>query len=60
MLATAGFVKTFFGLFACFGFGRISVVVRLRAFIGSPFLLPEKLRQAMCQPTLTMSAGTPD
>jgi len=57
MLTTAGFFKAFLDFF---DFGRTSTVVRLRAFMGSPLLLPEKLKQTMCQSNQGDATGTPD
>jgi hypothetical protein len=57
MLTAVGFFKAFLGFF---DFGRTSTVVRLCAFIGSPLLLPENLKQTMCQSNQGDAAGTPD
>jgi hypothetical protein len=57
MLTAVGFFKAFFDFF---DFGRTSTVVRLCAFMGSPLLLPEKLKQTMCQSNLGDATRTPD
>jgi hypothetical protein len=57
MLTSEGFFKAFFGFF---DFGRTSTVVRLCAFMGSPLLLPEKLKQTICQSNAGDATRTPD
>ena len=57
MLTAVCFFKAFFGFF---DFGRTSTVVRLYAFMCSPLLLPEKLKQTMCRSNLGDATRTPD